>query len=593
MESNQQKSEVKQKEVADFLEQYTEIFNGMVKQVLSDPDNEIASSMLDSDKLTELLSEGVKVDTAKLLSTQMSFMTQQAELWQNATKALLGSKVDSVISEERSDKRFKDSEWSENPVFSYLKQSYLLNSTMMQDTVNSLQFEDPKAEEQVRFYTRQYINSVSPSNNALTNPEVCRDILDSKGENLIKGLQNFMQDLQKSPADALKINQTDADAFTLGEDLAYTPGDVIYQNDLIQLIQYKATTKKVNEVPLLIVPPFINKYYVLDMDEQKSLVKWAVDQGHTVFIISWINPDKTLSYKGFNDYMREGPIASLDVIEELTKSKKVNLIGYCIGGTLLATTQAYLLAKGDTRINSMTFLTTLLDFSEPGEIGVYLSEKMLPFLKKDIKEKGILDGRVLGLAFSMLRENSLFWSYFVNNYLKGKDPAPFDILYWNSDSSNLPAETFDFYMTNTYQHNNLIKDGAVEVEGVPIELSKIDTPSYFLATIADHIVLWQASYKGAKAFSGSTRFVLAGSGHLAGVINSVENGKYPHWVNDELADTAEQWFEGANKKEGSWWKDWEEWVVPQSGKKVNARKQGSKKYPSIEAAPGSYVRKRL
>ncbi|PKH85236.1 PHA/PHB synthase family protein [Colwellia sp. Bg11-28] len=587
MESNEQK------EVADFLEQYSEIFNTMVKQVLSGSDKENLNSMMDSEKLTELLSKGVQVDTAELFSKQMSFMTQQAELWQNATKALLGSKVESVVSEERNDKRFKDSEWSENPVYNYLKQSYLLSSNMMQDTVNSLHFDDPKAEEQVKFYTRQYISSVSPTNNALTNPEVCRDILKSKGENLIKGLQNFMQDLQQSPADALKINQTDVDAFTLGEDLAYTPGDVIYQNDLIQLIQYKASTKKVNEVPLLFIPPFINKYYVLDMDEQKSLIKWAVGQGHTVFVISWINPDKTLSHKGFNDYMKEGPIASLDVIEELTKSKKVNVVGYCIGGTLLATTQSYLLAKGDTRINSLTFLTTLLDFEEPGEIGVYLSEKMLPFLKKDIKEKGLLDGRVLGLAFSMLRENSLFWSYFVNNYLKGKDPAPFDILYWNSDSSNLPAETFDFYMTNTYQENNLIKDGAVEVEGVPIELSKIDTPSYFLATIADHIVLWQASYKGAKALSGPTRFVLAGSGHLAGVINSVDHGKYPHWVNEELSDTAEQWFESSTKKEGSWWTDWENWVEPQSGKQVTARKQGSKKYPSIEAAPGSYVRKRI
>ncbi|NQY86654.1 MAG: class I poly(R)-hydroxyalkanoic acid synthase [Colwellia sp.] len=582
-----------QKEVADFLEQYSEVFNTMFKQVLSGTDTESLNSMLDSDKLTELLSQGVKVDTAELLSKQMSFMTQQAELWQNATKALLGSKVDPVVTEKSNDKRFQDSEWNENPVFNYLKQSYLLNSNMLQDTVNSLHFDDPKAEEQIKFYTRQYISSVSPSNHALTNPEVCRDILESKGENLIKGLQNFMQDLQQSPADALKISQTNADAFTLGEDLAYTPGDVIYQNDLMQLIQYKATTKEVNEVPLLFVPPFINKYYVLDMDEQKSLIKWAVGQGHTVFVISWVNPDKTLSHKGFNDYIKEGPIAALDVIEELTTSSKINVVGYCIGGTLLATTQSYLLAKGDTRINSLTFLTTLLDFDEPGEIGVYLSEKMLPFLKKDIKEKGILDGRVLGLAFSMLRENSLFWSYFVNNYLKGKDPAPFDILYWNGDSTNLPAETFDFYMTNTYQYNNLIKDGAVEIEGVAIELSKIDTPSYFLATIADHIVLWQASYKGAKALSGPTRFVLAGSGHLAGVINSVEHGKYPHWVNDELSDTAEHWFENSTKKEGSWWTDWDEWVVPQSGKQVAARKQGSEKYASIEAAPGSYVKKRL
>jgi len=582
-----------QKEVIDFLEQYSEIFNTMVKKVINDSDNDNLNSMMDSEKLSELLSKGVKVDTAMLFNKQMAFMNQQAELWQNATKALLGTKVEPVVSEARNDKRFKDSEWSENPVYNYLKQSYLLNSNMMQEMVDSLHFDDPKAEEQIKFYTRQYINSVSPTNNALTNPEVCRDILESKGENLIKGLQNFMQDLQNSPADALRIAQTDTKAFTLGENLAYTPGDVIYQNELIQLIQYKATTKKVNQVPLLFIPPFINKYYVLDMDEQKSLIKWSVEQGHTVFVISWVNPDATLSHKGFSDYMKEGPIEALNVIEQVTKSNKVNVVGYCIGGTLLATTQSYLLAKGDTRINTLTFLTTLLDFKEPGEIGVYLSEKMLPFLKKNIKEKGILDGRVLGLAFSMLRENSLFWSYFVNNYLKGKDPAPFDILYWNSDSSNLPAETFNFYMTNTYQENNLIKDGAVEIDGVAIELSKIDTPSYFLATIADHIVLWKASYEGAKIFSGPTKFVLAGSGHLAGVINSVDHGKYPHWVNDELSDSAEHWFESATKKEGSWWSDWENWVVPQSGKQVMARKQGSKKYESIEAAPGSYVRKRI
>ncbi|MBA6291000.1 class I poly(R)-hydroxyalkanoic acid synthase [Colwellia sp. MB3u-70] len=586
MESSQQK------EVIDFLEQYSEVFNSLVKQVLHDPDKKSLNSMMDSEKLSQLLSKGVKVDTAMLFNKQMSFMNQQAELWQSATKALMGTKVEPVVSEEHNDRRFKDSEWSENPVYNYLKQSYLLNSNMMHEMVNSLHFDDAKAEEQVKFYTRQYINSVSPTNNALTNPEVCRDILESKGENLIKGLQNFIQDLQQSPTDALKITQTDPDAFTLGENLAYTPGDVIYQNDLIQLIQYKASTKKVNEVPLLFIPPCVNKYYVLDMDEKKSLIKWAVSQGHTVFIISWVNPDAKLSHKGFNDYMKEGPIAALDVIEEVTKSNKINVVGYCIGGTLLATTQSYLLAKGDTRINSLTFLTTLLDFEEPGEIGVYLSEEILPFLKKNIKEKGILDGRVLGLAFSMLRENSLFWSYFVNNYLKGKDPAPFDLLYWNSDSSNLPAETFDFYIKHTYQENNLIKDGAVEIEGVAIELSKIKTPSYFLATIADHIVLWQASYKGAKVLSGPTRFVLAGSGHLAGVVNSVDHSKYPHWVNDELSDSAEHWFEGATKKEGSWWTDWENWVAPQSGQQVTARKQGSKKHASIEAAPGSYVKKR-
>ncbi|MCP3674557.1 MAG: class I poly(R)-hydroxyalkanoic acid synthase [Gammaproteobacteria bacterium] len=585
--------EKQQTEILEIIEQYTGMFNNMVKRIMDGTEHQDINMMFDPEEFSTLLSTGVKVDTAELFSKQMSFIEMQAKLFQNATKAMMGEQVESVVTEERGDSRFKDKNWSENPVYNYLKQAYLLNSSMMKEMVETLQFEDPKAEEQVKFYTRQYISSVSPTNHILTNPEVCEEILESKGESLIKGINNFMHDLEQSPIDALRICHTDTSAFTLGEDLAYTPGEVIYQNELIQLIQYTATTKKVRKIPLLIIPPFINKYYILDMDKKKSLVSWLVSQGFTVFIISWVNPDATLAHKGFNNYMKEGPIAAIDVIENITKSKKINVVGFCVGGTLLGVTQSYMLGKGDNRINSLTFLTTLLDFSEPGEVGVYLSKKMMPYLEKHTRNKGVLDGRVLGLSFSMLRENNLFWSYFVNNYLKGKDPAPFDILYWNGDSTNMPAETFSFYINNTYIENKLIKDGEVEIDGVPIEIGKIETPAYFLSTIADHIVLWQSSYKGTKAFAGPTRFVLSGSGHLAGVINSEEFGKYPHWTNEDLPDTAEAWFEGSKKKEGSWWPDWKNWLLPQSGNEVVARKIGSKTYPVIESAPGSYVKKRI
>lgn len=583
--------------VLEYLEQFSGVFNSMVQEVLTrklggEPSD--VSSMFDPKKLTELLSSGVQVDTAKLVSDQMAFMEKQVALWQSATKAMLGEKVEPVVTEERSDKRFKDSDWSENPVYNYLKQAYLLNSQMLQNLVDTLKFSDPKAAEQVKFYTRQYINSVSPSNSILTNPEVCREILETKGQNLVKGVENFMRDLEQSPAEAFKITQTDPDAFTLGENLATTPGKVVYQNDLIQLIHYAPTTDEVYQRPVLITPPFINKYYILDLDQKKSMVRWLVAQGYSVFVISWVNPDAELAEKDFGNYMKEGPIAALDTVQAITGTDKVNMVGWCVGGTLLATTAAYLKAKGDERINSLTFLTTLLDFSEPGEVGNYLSEQMLPLIEKNAEMKGVFDGRILGLSFSMLRENNLFWSYFINNYLKGKDPAAFDILHWNSDATNIPAACFKQYIRNTYWEDKLKEPGAVVIDDVAIDLRQIDTPTYFLSTVADHIVLWQGSYRGAKLFSGPTRFVLAGSGHLAGVINPVEGGKYPHWLNDELPETAEAWFEGAEQHEGSWWPNWDQWMAPMSGDKVPSAMPGiNKDFPPLENAPGSYVKVRL
>lgn len=583
--------------VLDYLEQFSGVFNSMVQEVLSrklagQPSD--VGAMFDPKKLTDLLSSGVQVDTAKLVSEQMAFMEKQVALWQNATKAMLGQKVEPVVAEQRGDGRFRDADWSDNPVYSYLKQAYLLNSQMLQSMVNALEFNDPKAAEQVKFYTRQYISSVSPTNYVLTNPEVCREILDTKGQNLVKGVENFMRDLEQSPAEAFKITQTDADAFEVGENLATSAGKVVYQNELMQLIHYAPTTPEVYARPILLTPPYINKFYILDLDEKKSLVRWLTSKGYSVFMISWVNPDSDLAHKDFGDYMKEGPIAALDVVQAITGADKVNMLGFCVGGTTLAAVAAYLRAKGDERINSLTFLTTLLDFSEPGEVGHYLTDTMLPMVENNAESKGIMDGRILGLGFSMLRENSLFWSYFINNYLKGKDPAAFDILYWNSDATNLPAACFKQYLDFSYVNNNLREPGTVVIDDVPIDLGKIDMPVYFLSTMADHIVLWQGSYKGALLTSGPTRFVLAGSGHLAGVINPEEGGKYPHWINEELPETAEAWFEGAKQHEGSWWPDWNQWLAPMSGDRVKAQMPGiHKAFPPLENAPGSYVKKRL
>lgn len=581
-----------------FLNQYAEVFNASLREILLkdkplDDFSQHFISMFDPDKVGELFSMAMQFDPSELMHTHRQFMQKQAELWQQTTKVMLGESQAEVITESKGDNRFKDQDWQNNPVYHYLKQAYLLNSEMLQNMVSELQFSDPKAEEQMKFYVRQYINSVSPTNHILTNPEVCREIVETNGQNLIKGAQNFLKDLQQSPVDAFRITQTDPNAFTLGENLATTPGKVIFQNDLMQLLQYTPTTEQVFKVPLLITPPFINKYYILDLDKQKSLVRWLVAQGHSVFVVSWVNPESDKSNVDFTDYMEQGTIAALKVVKKISKSRKVNTVGWCVGGTLLSISNAYLAAKKDYSVNSMTLLTTLLDFSQPGELSHYLSDDMLPLIEKQVDQKGVLDGRVLALGFSMLRENNLFWSFFINNYLKGKDPAPFDILYWNSDPTNLPAAFFKQYIHETYRSDNL-KKGNLTINGVTIDLSRIKVPSYFLATLADHIVLWQGAYSGTQLVSGSKRFVLAGSGHLAGVINPPEKGKYPHWTNDNLEGSAESWFENADKHEGSWWPDWQNWLAPISGAQIPAMELGQHKdFPVIEDAPGSYVKVRI
>jgi polyhydroxyalkanoate synthase len=587
-----------EQQVLGYIEQYANIFNSVAQDIVqraNTGDKQSSPLLGDLQKLQSLLSGETKVDATKLFNQQVVYMQKQSELWQRASKALMGEQVDpSEDTGKKKDRRFSHSDWDENPVFNYIKESYLINSEMLTNMMGAIEFANPKEAEQAKFFTRQYVNSLSPTNFVMTNPEVCEEILKTQGQSLLKGMNAYLEDLEKSPLEALKMRQSDSDAFELGVNLAHTPGKVIFRNELIELIHYEPRTKTTHPVPVLVTPPFINKYYVMDLEEKKSLAGGLLDSGYSVFMISWVNPDASLAHNDFFDYMKKGPIAAIDVVKEVTGKDKVNLTGFCVGGTLSAVTTAYLKAKGDDSVNSLTLLTTLLDFSQPGEVANYFSEDMLGMIEQNADIKGVFDGRIIAMSFSLLRENSLFWSFFVNNYLKGKDPAPFDILYWNSDSTNIPADCFKQYLHLTYWENKLCQGGAVEVDGVLIDFANIDVPTYFLTTVADHIVLWQGAYEGTKLVSGDSRFVLGGSGHIAGVINPTKGGKYPHWTNDELPETPEQWMEGATEQAGSWWVDWHNWLKPQSGRKIKPPMPGmSENLPPLCDAPGEYVRKIL
>lgn len=534
------------------------------------------------------MSEELMQQPHLLLTSQMDLMQKQMQLWQNTALKFAGGESVDVVEPDPSDRRFKDKEWSTNPIFSFIKQFYLLQSETVIDMINSIDGVSDSSKEKVQFLLRQYLNALSPSNFATTNPEVIRKTLETGGGNLVKGLQQLAEDLDASYG-GLNVTMSDKQAFSVGNNLATTEGQVVFQNDLIQLIQYQPTTQKVFKRPLLVVPPFINKYYILDLREKNSFLKWLVDQGHTVFCISWNNPGPALKDKGFENYMLEGPVAALDQIESITGEKKVNAIGYCLGGTLLASTLAYMKKKQDDRIVSVTYLATLLDFSDPGEIGIFINETAISALEKQMNALGYYDGRMMAFSFNMLKENDLFWSFFINNYLKGERPMAFDLLYWNTDGTNLPAKMHSFYLRNMYLENKLKEPNGIQLAGTDIDLTSVDTPSYFLSTAQDHIAKWQSTYLGAQLFKGDVQFVLGGSGHIAGVVNPPSANKYGYWLNDNLKEPSDQWLKNAVKQEGSWWHHWQEWAGQFAGEQVPAR-QPSK---GIEPAPGSYVRKRI
>ena len=529
---------------------------------------------------------------AHLVQAQIGFWQDYMTLWQNTARRMMGIDSEPVIDAPSTDRRFKDDAWRENEVFDFIKQSYLLSARYVQDVVRQVDGLDPKTAQKVDFYARQFTDAMSPSNFLLTNPEVLRKTAETGGENLLKGLNNLLGDLERGKGQ-LHIKMTDMDAFKVGENIGVSPGKVIYQNDLMQLIQYTPATDKVLKRPLLIGPPWINKFYILDLRPRNSFVRWAVSQGHTVFVISWVNPDAKLAEKGFEDYMTEGYLAALDAIEAATGEREVNAIGYCLGGTLLGATLAYMAANGDDRIKSATFFVSMLDFAEAGELGVFIDEEQLKSLEEKMNKRGYLEGSEMATTFNMLRANDLIWSFVVNNYLLGNEPFPFDLLYWNSDSTRMPARMHSFYLRKMYQENLLAKQGGISLNGVPIDLGKIKTPAYFLSTREDHIAPWKSTYRGTQLLGGKKRFVLAASGHIAGVVNPPEGGKYSHWVNTALPGDPEAWFQGATESAGSWWPDWHRWVSAQAKEQVPARVPGEGKLKAIEDAPGSYVKVRL
>jgi polyhydroxyalkanoate synthase subunit PhaC len=529
---------------------------------------------------------------ATLMQAQIGFWQDYLTLWQNTARRMMGMESTSVIDAPAGDRRFKDDAWRENEVFDFIKQSYLLSARYVQDVVKHVDGLDPKTAQKVDFYSRQFVDAMSPSNFLFTNPEVLRKTAESGGENLLKGLNNLLTDLERGKGQ-LRIKMTDTDAFKFGENIAVTPGKVVYQNDLMQLIQYAPSTEKVLKRPLLIGPPWINKFYILDLRPRNSFVRWAVSQGHTVFVISWVNPDEHLAEKSFEDYMTEGYLAALDAIERATGEREVNAIGYCLGGTLLASTLAWMAAKGDDRIKSATFFVTMMDFREAGELGVFIDEEQLKALEDKMNQRGYLEGSEMATTFNMLRANDLIWSFVVNNYLLGNEPFPFDLLYWNSDSTRMPAAMHSFYLRKMYQENLLSQPGGITLNGEKIDLGRVKTPSYFLSTREDHIAPWKSTYRGTQLLGGDKRFVLAASGHIAGVVNPPDSGKYNHWISTDLPPDAESWFQGATEMSGSWWPDWQRWVTSLDKAQVKARQPGDGKLKPIEDAPGSYVAVRL
>jgi polyhydroxyalkanoate synthase subunit PhaC len=534
------------------------------------------------------MTQRMMTDPAKLLQAQLSLWQDYLTLWQRTTQRFLGESVEPMAEPAPGDRRFKDAAWSESALFDFIKQSYLLTARWMQSTVKQVDGLDDKTAQKVDFYTKQFVDAMAPSNFVLTNPQVLRATIESGGENLVHGLENLLEDLERGKG-RLAIKMTDLDAFEIGRNIALTPGKIVYQNDLLQLIQYDPSTEQVQRRPLLIMPPWINKFYILDLRPDNSFIRWAVAQGHTVFVVSWVNPDERLAGKSFEDYMLEGPLACLDAIERATGEREVNVIGYCLGGTLLAATLAYMAAKRDSRFQSATFFVALTDFSEAGELSIFIDEEQLAFLEGRMKQHGYLEGSDMATTFNMLRANDLIWSFVVNNYLLGKEPFPFDLLYWNSDSTRMPAAMHSFYLRNMYQENKLVQPGGISLAGEPIDLRKVTTPSFFLSTKEDHIAPWKSTYAGTQIFRGPVKFVLSASGHIAGVVNPPKS-KYGHWRNDAMPKSPDSWFEGATQYPDSWWPVWEEWIGQYAGGMVPARKPGDGKLKPIEDAPGSYVR---
>jgi len=526
-------------------------------------------------------------DPARFAEAQGELMQTYGELWNNTVLRMFGEEVEPVAKPEPGDARFKDPEWSANPYFDFWKQAYLVTAKWAEDMLEKTEGLDGKTRQRAEFYLRQVASAMSPSNFPLTNPEVLRETLATNAENLVQGMTLLAEDMKKS-GDLLKISQTDATAFEVGRNLATSPGKVVFQNDILQLIQFAPSTDKVREIPLLIVPPWINKYYVLDLTPAKSLIKFLVDQGFTVFVVSWVNPDASLAHKSFEDYMQEGILSATDAVKRETGVEQINVTGYCVGGTLLATTLAYLAARGEQLYNAASFLATQIDFTYAGDLLLFTDEDQLKALNALMSERGYLDGSRMANVFNMLRPRDLIWPYIVNNYLLGKKPFPFDLLYWNQDSTRMAQANHNFYLREFYNENRLAK-GDLSVAGARLNMRNVKLPVFELATKEDHIAPARSVYAGSLLLGGDVEFVLSGSGHIAGVINPPDKMKYQYWTNGKHAKTLESWLEGAKEHPGSWWPHWAEWLHEHSGEWTVPREPGEQ-IGVVEDAPGSYVK---
>ena len=535
------------------------------------------------------LLKDMTANPGRVLNAQLGFWKDYMTLVQRSTERAMGRSVEPVITPAPNDRRFRDKDWQDNQGFDFIKQSYLLAVNGLTKAIAPANGSEESGHARAVFYARQFADAIAPTNFALTNPEVLRETMKSNGENLVRGLDNLLTDLRRGQGN-LSIRQT-TDNFVIGRDVATTPGKVVFRNELFELIQYAPMTKTAYETPLLIFPPWINKFYILDLQPKNSFVRWALEHGYTVFMVSWVNPDSRLANKNFDDYMREGIFAALDAVEKATGQKQVNAIGYCIAGTLLSATLAYVASTGEyaDRIKSATFLAAQVDFSQAGDLQVFVDDEQLDALEIQMRESGgVLEGSKMAMTFNLLRANDLIWSFVINNYLLGKEPVPFDLLYWNSDTTRMPLKLHLAYLKQCYRDNALAKAEMI-LEGERLSLAKIKTPVFFQAAKEDHIAPAVSVYKGAKLFGGPVTYMLAGSGHIAGVINPPSSGKYQHWTNDALPASLAEWTAGASEHPGSWWPTWNDWLAPRSGAQVPAPKPGDGELRILGEAPGTYV----
>lgn len=550
----------------------------------------IPASLIDMDKnrvVLSSLSEQFIENPEKFWQLNIQYVEKFQNLVVNSVEKFVGKSTTPLFSPNSKDRRFKDLAWQDNAYFDFVKQFYLMSSEWLQDNIEQYELA-PDLKQHLAFMTHQFINAFSPSNFAFGNPIVLSKILETGGQNLVQGLENFLADIRNS-SDILNINTTDNNAFLLGKNIATTKGKIVFQNQLIQLICYEPK-QKTRAIPLLIIPPCINKYYILDLSEHNSMVAFLVEHNFQVYIVSWVNPDETLADKSFEDYLKEGVLEACEYIMQ-SGYNHINAMGYCIGGTFLATAIAYLKANNLNYINSVSFITTLLDFKNPGEVSIFVNESSIAMIEQEMNSKGYFDGRYLSNSFSLLRANDLVWSFFVNNYLLGQTPMPFDLLYWNADPTNLPTNMYSYYLRNMYLNNLLKESSNLSLFGTPIDLSKIDCNSFFLAANEDHIAPWQSVYEGLKLLKGNKTFCLASSGHVAGVVNPPAMSKYNYKTNKDLTFTSESWFINADEHQGSWWSYWLTWLEDNSGELIKSIDYDSLK--SIELAPGKYAHKRI